>query len=279
MNLQRKIDFAINLLRSIPQDGPIELSYSGGKDSDIILQLAKESGIPFEAIYKNTTIDPPGTIAHCKENGVTILQPKLSFFQLIEKKGFPNRWRRFCCEQLKEYKVYDRAIHGIRRCESTKRAARYNEPEICRVYGKDKARVYLPILEWTDEDCLEFIEDRKIKCAPRYYDNEGNFHIERRLGCIGCPLANMKKRVEDFTQYPKMLKLWCEHGQVYMENHKNGAIYRNFQGNAYNFMFFNLFSDKYAFMEEYKAIVTGGLFPDAALDTRKYLSDYFKIKL
>ena len=279
MNLQRKIDFAINLLRSIPQDGPIELSYSGGKDSDIILQLAKESGIPFEAIYKNTTIDPPGTIAHCKENGVTILQPKLSFFQLIEKNGFPNRWRRFCCKQLKEYKVYDRAIQGIRRSESTKRAALYKEPEICRVYGKDKARVYLPILEWTDEDCLEFIKDRKIKCAPRYYDNEGNFHIERRLGCIGCPLANMKKRVEQFTQYPKILKLWCEHGQVYMENHKNGAFYRNFQGNAYNFMFFSFFYEKYAFMEEFKAVVTGGLFPENALDTRKYLSDYFKIEL
>ena len=279
MNLQRKIDFAINLLRSIPQDGPIELSYSGGKDSDIILQLAKESGIPFEAIYKNTTIDPPGTIAHCKENGVTILQPKLSFFQLIEKHGFPNRWRRFCCKQLKEYKVYDRAIQGIRRSESTKRAARYKEPERCRVYGKDKVRVYLPILEWTDEDCLEFIKDRKIKCAPRYYDNEGNFHIERRLGCIGCPLANMKKRVEQFTQYPKILKLWCEHGQVYMENHKNGAFYRNFQGNAYNFMFFSFFYEKYASMEEFKAIVTGGLFPENALYTRKYLSDYFKIEL
>lgn len=48
MDLQRKIDFAIKLLRSIPQDGPIELSYSGGKDSDVILELAKMAGIPFE---------------------------------------------------------------------------------------------------------------------------------------------------------------------------------------------------------------------------------------
>lgn len=34
--LQRKIDFAIKLLRSIPtDDGPVEISYSGGKDSDV----------------------------------------------------------------------------------------------------------------------------------------------------------------------------------------------------------------------------------------------------
>ena len=64
--LLKKVDFAIRLLRSIPQDNPIEVSYSGGKDSDVILELAKMSGIPYRAIYKNTTIDPPGTIAHCK---------------------------------------------------------------------------------------------------------------------------------------------------------------------------------------------------------------------
>lgn len=47
MNLERKVDFAIKLLQSIPtNDGPIELSYSGGKDSDVILELARMSGIP-----------------------------------------------------------------------------------------------------------------------------------------------------------------------------------------------------------------------------------------
>ena len=129
MDLQRKIDFAIKLLQSIPQDGPIELSYSGGKDSDVILELAKMSGIPFEAIYKNTTIDPPGTIAHCKANGVTILRPKMSFLQIVKKNSMPSRWSRFCCKYLKEYKIHDRAILGIRRCESSKRANRYKEPE------------------------------------------------------------------------------------------------------------------------------------------------------
>ena len=34
--LQKKVDFAIKLLQSIPQDGDIEISYSGGKDSDVM---------------------------------------------------------------------------------------------------------------------------------------------------------------------------------------------------------------------------------------------------
>lgn len=173
--LQKKVDRAIRLLRQIPTDkGPIELSYSGGKDSDVILELAKMAGIPFEAIYKNTTIDPPGTIKHCKENGVTILPPKKTFFQLISEKGFPTRRARFCCTELKEYKVYSHAIQGIRRCESTARAKRYKEPQICRVYSKtERVSVYLPILEWTDEDVAEFIAERGIKCHPLYYIRGG----------------------------------------------------------------------------------------------------------
>lgn len=67
---EKKVERAIRLLKSIPTDeGPIEVSYSGGKDSDVILELAKMAGIPYRAIYKNTTIDPPGTIKHCKEKG------------------------------------------------------------------------------------------------------------------------------------------------------------------------------------------------------------------
>ena len=66
MNLDRKIEQSVKLLRSIKAD-VVELSYSGGKDSDVILELAKLADIPFRAIYKNTTIDPKGTIQHCKK--------------------------------------------------------------------------------------------------------------------------------------------------------------------------------------------------------------------
>ena len=86
-NLQKKVDLAIKLLRSIPtDDGLVEISYSGGKDSDVILELANMAGIPYRAIYKNTTIDPPGTIAHCKSKGVEIFAPRITFFDLVKKK-------------------------------------------------------------------------------------------------------------------------------------------------------------------------------------------------
>lgn len=121
--LQRKVDRAVKLIQQAGRDAIPEVAYSGGKDSDVILELARMSGIEFRAIYRNTTIDPPGTIAHVKANGVEILRPKQTFFQLIEQNGFPNRFMRFCCRYLKEYKVLDRCIMGVRKAESTKRGA------------------------------------------------------------------------------------------------------------------------------------------------------------
>lgn len=275
--LKKKVDFAIKLLQSIPHNGePVEVSYSGGKDSDVILELVKMSGIPYRAIYKNTTCDPPGTIAHCKSKGVEILAPKVRFFDLVKKKGCPTRRARFCCQYLKEYKVLDRAVQGIRRSESTKRAKRYHEPEVCRVYGnkKNKCRVYLPILEWTDDDVVEFIAERGIKCHPLYYDENGAFHVERRLGCIGCPLRSDNGK-SDFLKYPKFLKQLIRCAQIFMDTHPHANSVKKF-GNAYNVMFHNIFCHSYA---EYQSLVGGGLFPETAIDAKKFMENYFKIDL
>lgn len=255
MTYEQKIEHAIKLLQSIPQDGPIELCYSGGKDSDVILELAKMAGIPFVPIYKQTSIDPPGTTKHAKEMGVEIRRPKETFFQLVERKGNPSRFKRFCCEKLKEYKIYDRAIVGIRRSESTKRAKRYKEPEVCRVYNaKEKVRQYLPILEWTDDDVERFIKERGIKCAPVYYDDSGNFHVERRLGCIGCPLKS-DNGLSDYKKYPKFLKAQVKAYQRFLDKHTTSKWYERVQGNALNAFFYYLFcrSD-----EEYEMLVGGG---------------------
>lgn len=274
---QKKVDFAIHLLQSIPQDVEIELAYSGGKDSDVILELAKMAGIPFRSIYKNTTIDPTGTIKHAEEMCAEILRPKKTFFELIRKNGLPSRWNRFCCKYLKKYKVLDREIQGIRRTESTARSERYKEPEICRVYSKkESVRIYLPILEWTDEDVERFVSERGIKCHQLYYDEQGNFHVERRLGCIGCPLASRKKRKEQFLQYNKFLKLWIKNFQIYLDTHINGEQYRLCDGSAYNKIFYELFCES---NDDFKNKMDCGLFPETAIDAKDFLENYFKIDL
>ena len=278
MNYEKKVAFAIKLLQSIPtDDGPVEISYSTGKDSDVILELAKMAGINYVAVYKNTTVDRPGSIAHAKEAGATILNPKKTMLELISEMGWPSRWMRFCCKHLKEYKVYDRAVQGIRRSESIARTKRYKEPEECRVYSaKEKVRVYYPILEWTNEDVERFIKERGIKCHPHYYDENGNFHVERRVGCIGCPLQSRKDVHEDFKRYPKMLKAWMRSYKTWLENHPNTKSAQTFE-NVYQATYFKLFCGN---MDEYNQIWGGlHLFENEQVSAKEFLENYFGIDL
>lgn len=280
--LQKKVDRAIRLLKSFNGGGNevIELAYSGGKDSDVILELAKMAGINFRAIYKCTTIDPRGTIAHVKSNGVEVMRPKETFFQLIARKGYPSPRARFCCDTLKEYKVLNKAVQGVRRAESTRRAKQYaaDDPIICRIYGKksNNVQVCLPILNWSDKDVSDFIADRGIKCHPLYYDEQGNFHVERRLGCIGCPLASVKNRVEQFKRYPRYVKLWIKAGQEFFDTHPNAKTTQYFGGDACKWFYLNLF-----YPREFKTffqIARPDLWGER-LDTKKELEKYFNIKL
>ena len=274
-DLQKKVDFAIKLLQSIPtDDGPIELSYSAGKDSDVILELAKMAGIPYRAIYKNTTIDPAGSIAHAREMGAEVIRPKKSFFQLVSEYGFPSRFQRFCCSFLKEYKICDRAIQGIRRSESRNRAERYKEPEMCRVYSaKEKVKVYLPILEWTDQDVEEFIKERNIKCHPLYYRG-GQFDVTKRLGCVGCPLQSRKKRIQEFKDNPKMLKAWIRAGQKRYTSEAYQDRKANFKfKDAFEAMGYMLYCDS---VEQFKE-KTYGMF--GKFDWKEFLQKEFKIDM
>lgn len=271
LSYEKKVEAAISLLKSIPQDGIIELAYSGGKDSDVILELAKMAGIPFEAVYHKTTVDPPGTTRHCQDAGATILSPATTLLKEIEKHGQPTRRARWCCRQFKEKKYRDRAIWGIRRSESRDRAERYKEPEICRVYGKgEKARVYLPILEWTDEDVERFIAERGIRCHPLYYDSEGAFHVERRLGCIGCPMSR-SGRIADFKRYPKMLKLWVEATDKWLKAHPDSEAARRF-GNVYNLTYANIFSRS---MKDYEDRMNIPIIPVGCEDGAAWRDRYF----
>lgn len=274
--LYTKVNQSVKLLKTVAKtiDGPIELCYSGGKDSDVILRLAQMAGINYRAIYKNTTIDPPGTIKHCRENYVEIIHPKKTFLKLIQEHGFPSRYVRFCCKYLKEYKVLDNAIQGIRLSESVKRAKIYKEPVMCRIYSnKQHVNHILPILEWTDNDVKEFVIGENIECHKLYYEN-GEFNPAHRLGCLCCPLASQSKQRKEFAQYPRMLKLWCNNGSIWFEGMRERgnktSIYFN---DIYEKMVFHLFFDN---MGKFH-LSRRGLFETKSC--KQLLEDYFKIEL
>ena len=279
IHLQKKVSQAVKLLQVCYKAAgePLEIAYSGGKDSDVILELAKMSGIEYRAIYKSTTIDPPGTIKHAKENGVDIRRPKESFFSLMKRKGYPNRFSRFCCSVLKEYKILDNCVIGIRKCESTKRAKMYTEPTACRIYGSKKNHVnaIYPILDWSDEDELEFIEERGIKLHPLYYREDGSIDVTKRLGCMCCPLKYYKTRLQDFKQYPGMVKAYLRCGNEYLKSHPESKTAKQ-HSDVYEYFVANAFFDNFRDYE--KANLGEGIFSDKP-DYKMLIEDYFHITL
>ena len=272
--LDKKIKDSIRILRMGAQDKTVELSYSGGKDSDVILTLAKMAGISIRPIYKCTTIDPPGTIKHVRENGVEVIRPEKTFFQLIEGNGMPTRWQRFCCKYLKEYKIMDDAIHGIRKAESAKRAKLYKEPISCRMYHNGHVNIILPILNWTDDDVAEFINAYGIKRHPLYYDESSRFHVERRLGCIGCPLAS-DYGLSDLRKYPKFFRQTLKSYQVWWNRPRKTPTKTHIKfGNIYEAITCRLFFKKYS---AFLGMESKGLYDNISCKQR--LEDYFQIDL
>lgn len=273
-DLQKKVKQSINLIKSAVGKNVVEVCYSGGKDSDVILELTKMAGVQYVAIYKNTTIDPPGTIKHVKEVGAVIVRPEKSFLEIVEQSGMPTFRARFCCDKLKKYKIYDNSIQGIRVTESVKRKKMYdvNDPVICRIYGSKKNQVntILPILSWTDKDVEEFIIERGIKCHPLYYDENGKFHVERRLGCIGCPLKS-DRGVGDFKKYPKLLKAIINRLHIFWQ--RPNIESREKFGSVYGLVASNLFYDSY----EDWWIAEHDMFGKP--DWKAKLEDYFNIEL
>ena len=253
--------------------GDLTLAYSTGKDSDVVLRLAQMACIKFTPVSHATGLDPCGSIQHAKENNAVIIKPEVPFFKLMEQNGFPTRMARWCCRLLKEKYDSPVSLQGIRSAESTHRANRYKEPTVCRIYSKnERTEVFLPILDWNDKDVEDFIVQEHIKCHQHYYDEDGNFHVERRVGCSCCPLMSKKQRAKAFKEKPSMVKAYIRFGKRWWDSHPN-ANSRNKFDNIYDLFFQNVFCDTYA---EYQKKV-GGLF--GKLDTKQYLEEYFKIDL
>lgn len=134
---------AIQYLKSFEPDDGYYLAYSGGKDSDVILALAKMAEVKFEAVHNNTTVDAPETIYHVREMGVRINSAHdkdgnfINMERLIIKNKLPpTRLMRYCCSVFKEQGGKGKiVITGVRKAESVSRS---ESAELVRVIGKPK---------------------------------------------------------------------------------------------------------------------------------------------
>ena len=71
-------------------DGQVYVSFSGGKDSTVLLHIARELYPDIEAVFVNTGLEYPEIRQFVKTfDNVTILRPKMRFDEVIRKYGYP----------------------------------------------------------------------------------------------------------------------------------------------------------------------------------------------
>jgi phosphoadenosine phosphosulfate reductase len=193
-----KVQIAIDRLRQYEPPEGYYLAFSGGKDSTVLYELAKMSGVKFDAHMSLTTVDPPELIHHVKRHypEVEIVRPATTMWKLIPKKNMPpSRIARYCCYHLKEQGGEGRVVlTGIRWEESARRRQR----EIVETATKKKNTLFLhPIIDWLTLEVWDFIKERNLPYCSLY--DEGF----KRLGCIGCPMSGRKGMLKEFERWPK----------------------------------------------------------------------------
>lgn len=215
---------------------PLLLTYSGGKDSEVCLELCKRAGVPFEVIHSLTTADAPETVYHVRDvfrrlelEGVKceILHPRYkgqptSMWALIPQKCLPPiRTQRWCCQILKEGSSPHRCVVlGVRKHESIGRAG----AGVAEIQGKSKKervtfdfdngdeRIFAPcqvkaelkihpIVDWTNRDVWQYLTDAKADINSCYSMGFS------RVGCVGCPMSG-KGRYREFQHWPKFENLY-----------------------------------------------------------------------
>lgn len=226
--LEKKVSDSLDLLRRgeplalamNPEDG-YYVAFSGGKDSQVMLDLVRRAGVKYTAWYAVTGNDAPANVFFIRDHypEVRFYHPKEKFIQLVAKKGMPTTNMRFCCERLKERVGGGNVVlTGVRAAES-KRRSTYGEVDIYsrrkEHRGKDRKRtieqvlqaehqclkgqdrlMVRPVFYYTEDDIWQYIYDRGLPVNP-LYDTCG------RVGCMFCPFSNQGQLDYYEKTYPK----------------------------------------------------------------------------
>lgn len=199
----------------------IAVGFSGGKDSQVVYDLCKRSGIEFKAYY-NVCFESSTTRKFIKKYYPDVIwrrDYKVGFIENIAKHGIlPTPQIAYCCNDYKHNRKYvdECSIVGVRREEGHARKNRTplslrNKTtqkkikgvkeyfkEHCQSIGTASVIQLLPIVDWREEEVWNYIKKYNIPINPEYKEN-------KRVGCLICPKTNFNRNYKSLLQYPKLI--------------------------------------------------------------------------
>ena len=225
--LEENIEKSKSILKEFNENNKLLIGFSGGKDSSVLLDLAVKT-LPLDDIYvifEDTKIEFKETYDYTDfvikdyykipEDHYFVTTPTKSFWDVLKSRKnklmWVTRWRD-CCYTLKKTPLnkvmhregFDYAVSGVRKVESMQRSV---ANLTSHMDVKVDYHMLNPILEWTDNNIWDYIEENDLPI------NEIYFKGYERCGCAVCPCPN---------------KAWDYYGKL-RETHPNWykAIMRN----------------------------------------------------
>ncbi len=202
----------------------VALGFSGGKDSQVIYDLAIRSGIEFKA-YFNHSFESSVTRMFIRKYYPDVIVRRDHNFGFIENiyknHGglLPTVEMAYCCSDYKHNQKYvdECSIVGVRRQEGFKRKKRtvvelknktilkknknlindYFE-ERCQSIGVKSVIQLKPIVDWHEEDVWSYIKKYNLPINPDYEKFS-------RVGCIVCPKANFTRNSISLLENPGLV--------------------------------------------------------------------------
>ena len=198
---------------------PIHISFSGGKDSLVVLDLAQSAlkQRPVKAFIVNTGLEYPETIDfardYCKQNNIDLHEADAgdAFWEHLENFGPPAKDFRWCCkvcklapastviEECAKNGAVCITIDGKRKHESFSRA-RVAASEM-NPFVPGQLNIF-PIRDWRAIEVWLYIHWRGLKYNPLY-----DMGFER-VGCHLCPAALSAEYKRMGELHPEMYDRW-----------------------------------------------------------------------
>ena len=206
------------------------ISFSGGKDSLVVLDLAMRVGIS-NVVFCDTTLEFDETLDYVEKvesfYGIQIKKIKApkNFFDLVENICIPSRKCRWCCKVFKfgpltKFAIdnnVENYITGLRSDESNRRKF-YQATDSNPMVPVPQVN---PILEWNAGDVWDYINKEKLPINPLY-------RLFDRIGCWICPYRTEDEWETTKAHFPEKYKQ--------LENTLNAYAYKNNIHDTENFV-------------------------------------------
>ncbi|KUO88340.1 MAG: phosphoadenosine phosphosulfate reductase [Vulcanisaeta sp. MG_3] len=227
--LERKARRAVDFLTKVFNEyrKPVVVSYSGGKDSLVVLDLTAQTGVKFYIVFNDTGLEPYETYENVKEvsrrYGAELIVASAgdSYWRAIREFGPPARDFRWCCKVIKLGPITNTLLNrfplgyisvvGQRAYESFQRA-RIPRVSVSRWVTKDI--VVAPIQDWTALEVWGYV---LMKGLP--YNKAYEYGFDR-LGCVICPANELAELDAVSERYPSIYKRLEEIIREFSESQK-----------------------------------------------------------